>query len=83
MDSSGLQAIFVSMSAGRVTQLRPYIRPVMRSLVISGPDGFPRVFIPITLAVLMTYGQSGLRKHRSDRVAIVVKKALQRGGRTR
>jgi endonuclease YncB( thermonuclease family) len=31
MDSSGLQAFFVSMSAGPEAQMRPYIRPVMRS----------------------------------------------------
>jgi hypothetical protein len=31
IDSSGLQAFFVSMSAGPEAQLRPYIRPVMRS----------------------------------------------------
>jgi hypothetical protein len=55
-------SFFVSMSAGRVTQLRPYIRPLVRSLVISGPDGFPRVFIPIRTPVWMTSERSGFVK---------------------
>ena len=74
-------SIFRFDVSGSEAPLRPYIRPLARSLLISGPDGFPRVFIPITLAVLMTYGQSGLAKtpvrpccHRDE-------KAQQRGGK--
>ena len=55
-------SFFVSMSAGRVTQLRPYIRPLVRSMVIPGPDGFPRVFIPIRTPVWMTSERSGFVK---------------------